>query len=121
MPSQIVYDKPAPGYSRRLRTLLANEEYGPKLVRLPARQQQTILQLINENRGAEARKQLTKLDTERRTKRAMPKLSKTEQRARDYAKLAPPHRTTEWSTYKDQAHISGDSAEFWALYSGLVH
>ena len=54
------------GERRRLRAILSDEEYGPKLVRLSKSDQRTILDLISENKGREARKRILELDERRR-------------------------------------------------------
>lgn len=51
---------------RRLRTLLNNTNYGPKLARLPKTKQAPVLRLVEQNQGLEARKLLDQLDTARR-------------------------------------------------------
>lgn len=114
MPTRLVYQTPNPGYARRLRAFLLNEEYGPKLVRLNRTQQQEVLQLINDNRGREARKRVTELDTERRTG------NRIAARARKYANLTRTERSQEWSETRDWAQAEDASAEFWAIYQGLV-
>lgn len=107
------YDIPSSGYNRRLRSILLNEDYGPKLARLSAGDQQRVLQLINQNKGREARTLITDLDAVRRHRRA------TTRRARQYAALNTVNRTVFWEDYRDQAEAAGDSAEFWALYATL--
>ena len=51
---------------RRLNRILADEDYGPKLVRLNRRDQREVLQLIDANRGREAREAILRLDRQRR-------------------------------------------------------
>lgn len=50
---------------RRLRRILTDEDYGPKLVRLSRADQRTVLDLIDENRGREARSAIDRLDAVR--------------------------------------------------------
>jgi len=58
---------------RRRNTLLADETYGPKLARLNKRDASRIDDLIFQNRGADARAELLRLDRERRAQvRARP-------------------------------------------------
>jgi hypothetical protein len=57
---------PNPAYRRRVNTLLNNEDYGPKLARLGAHDQRTVLELVYQNRGREARSEIVRLDRERR-------------------------------------------------------
>lgn len=117
------YQIPSKGYQQRLRRLLANEDYGPKLVRLPKKQQQEVLQLINTNQGRQARQLILNLDEERRTRqRGRPRRTAKSalERARRYANLKKHQRTEQWGTYKQEAATLGDSSEFWSLYSGLV-
>jgi hypothetical protein len=52
--------------SRRLRRILNDEDYGPKLVRLSTNDQRVVLDLISENRGREARSAIEELDQRRR-------------------------------------------------------
>lgn len=52
---------------KRLRRILLDEDYGPKLVRLNPRDQREILDLISENRGKDARRRITELDEQRRS------------------------------------------------------
>jgi len=105
------YDTPSSGYHRRLRTLLLNEDYGPKLVRLSNSDQQRVLQLVNQNKGREARALVNDLDVTRRRRNS------TARRAKRYANLNTVNRTQFWADYRDQAEEQGDSAEFWALYA----
>ena len=105
------YDAPSSGYNRRLRSILLNEDYGPKLVRLSNADQQRVLQLVNQNKGREARTLITELDTGRRRRNS------TARRAKRYANLNTVNRTLFWNDYKEQADETGDSAEFWALYA----
>lgn len=60
------YETPSKGYAARLRRLLNDEDYGPKLVRLSAADQQQVLQLVNQNKGREARATINRLDEQRR-------------------------------------------------------
>lgn len=52
--------------SRRLQRILADKDYGPKLVRLSPSDQRTVLDLISENQGREARASINELDANRR-------------------------------------------------------
>lgn len=114
MPTRLVYQTPNQGYARRLRTFLSDEEYGPKLVRLNRSQQQEILQLINDNRGRDARRRVVELDEERRSE------NRIAARARKYAKLTKRQRHDEWRDTRDWAEEQDASPEFWAIYQGLV-
>lgn len=53
-------------YRRRLRALLLDEDYGPKLARLNVADTTRVLRLVEANRGVEARKLIITLDEERR-------------------------------------------------------
>lgn len=53
-------------YRRRLRRLLLDEDYGPKLARLNVAETARVLRLIELNRGADARELITQLDKARR-------------------------------------------------------
>lgn len=52
----------------RLRRILNDEHYGPALVRLTKAEQRRVLDLIEQNRGAEARKLIDELDRKRKDK-----------------------------------------------------
>jgi len=67
---------------RRLQSVLDSEEYGPKLVRLNKSDQRTILDLISDNKGKEARARIVELDEQRRSKRR-PSSEKTAQPERE--------------------------------------
>lgn len=51
---------------RRLAYILSNEIYGPKLVRLRGQDERRVLDLIEQNRGDEARREILRLDKLRR-------------------------------------------------------
>ena len=53
---------------RRLHTLLADEDYGPKLARLRGEDERRVLRLIDENRGREARAAIDEADARRRAR-----------------------------------------------------
>jgi hypothetical protein len=60
----------------RLRTILASEEYGPKLARLHGAEERRVLDLIDANRGREARAEIlradaARLERERQRRRAL--------------------------------------------------
>jgi len=52
-------------YRKRLRYILLDEDYGPKLVRLNKTDQQKVLELIYQNQGKTARSEIFRLDAER--------------------------------------------------------
>jgi hypothetical protein len=54
---------------KRLERILSDEEYGPKLARLNRKDEAHVLDLIDRNKGREARKEILRLDTERRERR----------------------------------------------------
>lgn len=54
--------------SRRLNRILRDEDFGPKLVRLNRADQRRILDLIDANRGAQARREIARLDQQRRAR-----------------------------------------------------
>lgn len=101
-------DPKLPMAKRRLARLLADEEYGPKLVRLNRHDERRVLDLIYENRGAEARKAIEELDTGRRKRRTLG------EKARAYARLSPRNRSREWTSVRDF------EAQFWSLYRAAV-
>jgi len=53
-------------YRRRLRRLLLDEDYGPKLARLNVTETARVLRLVELNRGADARELIIQLDKARR-------------------------------------------------------
>lgn len=53
-------------YRRRLRRLLLDEDYGPKLARLNVAETARVLRLVELNRGADARALIIQLDKARR-------------------------------------------------------
>lgn len=53
-------------YERRVRRLLLDEDYGPKLARLNREDTAHVLELVRINQGAQARREILRLDEERR-------------------------------------------------------
>jgi len=98
---------------RRLAALLRDEEYGPKLVRLNRTDERTILDLIDANRGREARNELDRLDWARRTHRT------NRETAASYARLPKAQRKAEWRNIKKRKKDRNE-AEFWKLYKSAV-
>jgi len=75
---------------KRLERILGDEDYGPKLARLNRKDEAYVLDLIDRNKGREARKEILRLDTERRERRrgSVTKLPTIDQlRAKAYARL----------------------------------
>lgn len=97
---------------KRLNALLRDEEYGPKLVRLNRTDERVILDMIYENRGREARKELNRLDENRRAHRTM------RSNANRYAKLPVQKRSQEWRNIKKRT--KNHENEFWRLYRAAV-
>ena len=97
-------------YKRRVRRLLNDEDYGPKLVRLSAQDQQTVLRLVYRNQGREARRAVIELDAARRGRRTVA------ERARRYAALPSADRSAQWRDVRDRAHSDDQDAQFWELY-----
>lgn len=54
---------------KRLERILADEDYGPKLARMNRKNEAYILDLIDRNKGREARKEILRLDEQRRAAR----------------------------------------------------
>lgn len=54
---------------KRLERILGDEDYGPKLARLNRRDEAHVLDLIDRNKGREARKEILRLDEARRERR----------------------------------------------------
>lgn len=101
-----VYATTTPGYTRRLRTILNDPEYGPKLVRLSAADQQRVLARVNQREGREARRLINELDEARRAR------ARTSARARRYAALPEPERTG--------SGRPDEQRDFWAAYDRAV-
>lgn len=99
------YETPSSGYSRRLRSILNDPEYGPKLVRLSAADQQRILRLVDQSQGRQARKLIGELDAARRARNA------TRRRAARYAALPADER---------KAERPDEIREFWNVYDRMV-
>lgn len=91
---------------RRLNALLRDEEYGPKLARLNRADERIILDLIDQNKGREARKRLVELDENRRVKRTV------RDRAKAYSKLSNREKRQQWKKAQPKDH----EREFWKLY-----
>jgi len=75
---------------KRLERILADEDYGPKLARLNRKDEAYVLDLIDRNKGREARKEILRLDTARRERRrgSAPKAPSIDQlRAQAYTRL----------------------------------
>ena len=87
----------------RLRTILMDEDYGPKLARLRGRAEREVLDLIEAGRGKEARQRIAELDEQRRARRA------TRDRARRFALRAPANRT-------GPNRPTDETTEFWEAY-----
>lgn len=101
-------------YKDRVRRILNDETYGPKLVRLNKTDQQTVLQHIYRKDGKSARQAILDLDAARRGKATMAG------RARRYAALPPEQRSEKWRDVRDRAHADGDDARFWDLYKNIL-
>lgn len=92
--------------SRRLNRILRDEDYGPKLVRLNRADQRHILDLIDANRGAQARREIIRLDAERRARNTV------RRRALKFSHLPPEDRTGE--------DRPDETRQFWASYDQIV-
>jgi hypothetical protein len=76
----------------RLIRILTNEDYGPKLARLRGDEERYILRLIDQNKGKEARREILRLDEERRAR----------ERARREATRSPPRTSIRGPTRKER-------------------
>jgi hypothetical protein len=94
-----------------LAALLRDEEYGPKLARLGRADERRILDLVYDNRGREARRELNILDAKRREKRTLGG------KARAYARLSPKDYA-DWRNAMDDANEN--QSMFWSLYKAAV-
>ena len=92
--------------SRRLNRVLRDEDYGPKLVRLNRADQRKILDLIDANRGAQARKEILRLDAERRARNTV------RRRALRYSHVPAEDRRGEGRP--------DETREFWSNYDQIV-
>lgn len=92
--------------SRRLNRILRDEDYGPKLVRLSRADQRTILELISENRGRQARAEILRLDEARRAHNTV------RRRALRYSQLPEEERRGD--------HRPDQTREFWAEYDKIT-
>ena len=92
--------------SRRLARILRDEDYGPKLVRLSRIDQRRILDLIDANRGAQARREILRLDAERRRKATV------RRRALRYYSLPEDERTGDGRP--------DEQRDFWAAYDAIT-
>lgn len=61
-------------YDRRVRTLLLDEDYGPALARLNRADTAHVLSLVHQNRGVEARREIIRLDHERRQRETLARI-----------------------------------------------
>lgn len=61
---------------QRLLRILSNEDYGPKLARLRGEEERYILRLIDQNKGKEARREILRLDEERRARQRAKRAAK---------------------------------------------
>ena len=92
--------------SRRLNRILRDEDYGPKLVRLSRTDQRKILELIDAGRGAQARREILRLDEERRRRKTI------QRRAERYAARPPEERRG--------TEQPDEIREFWAEYDRIT-
>jgi hypothetical protein len=92
--------------SRRLSRILRDEDYGPKLVRLSRADQRRILDLIDANRGAQARREILRLDAERIARQ------RVRRRALQYAALPEDERRGD--------NRPDETREFWSAYDAIT-
>lgn len=92
--------------SRRLTRILRDEDYGPKLVRLNRTDQRHVLDLIDANRGAQARREILRLDEQRRARNLV------RRRALRYSHLPPEERRGDGRP--------DETREFWAAYDSVT-
>lgn len=103
---------------RRLESILNNEEYGPKLVRLNRTDEAYILDLVDRNQGLKARKEILRLDEQRRSNarerrqaRKAPVIDINALRAKAYAKMrrsfnnSHPHRVKRNLSYATSSDL----------------
>lgn len=96
---------------RRLNTILSDENYGPKLARMNRRDERRVLDLIEANRGREARQAIDQLDAHRRKRRTVIA------RARRYASRGASERVQERPEELDWMDGEADiETAFWREY-----
>lgn len=95
---------------RRLKTILDDEEYGPKLARMNKADEAEALRLIWEGRGKEARDFIRKADEQRRTSR----------RIRDRVKRFLRLESAERSQQRREGRLDNEEHLFWAMYDEAV-
>lgn len=109
-----VYTPVDRNYKDRVRRILADETYGPRLARLNQTDQQTVLQLIYHGDSRGARRTILNLDRARLDKRTLAG------RARRYAALPPDRRSATWNDVRDRAHADDQDRQFWELYKNIL-
>lgn len=72
---------------RRLARILSDEDYGPKLARLRGADERRILNLIEQNKGKEARSEILRLDEARRAKRRASSTSRPQKERKAVANI----------------------------------
>lgn len=88
--------RPSRAEQLRLKRILDNEDYGPKLVRLNKSQQRVVLDLISANKGREARTAILKFDEERLTKVRTRRKAKPKVLTEDILPSRPPTPRLFW-------------------------
>lgn len=96
---------------RRLLRILNNEDYGPKLARLRGEDERYILRLIDQNKGKEARREILRLDEERRARER----ARRQERKRKTIRREP----TTGRTRKERERRA--IANILAQFQGLAH
>lgn len=98
---------PLSAEQKRLHRLLLDEEYGPKLVHLNKDAERRVLDLIEQNKGREARRLIIKLDDERKAERRL------RDKVRSFIRKTPIERSRERPV--------DETRRFWQLYDrGIV-
>lgn len=105
-------DSQLPLAQRRLAAILRDESYGPKLVRLNRNDERTVLDLIYENKGKEAREAIIRLDEDRRMHRTV------RANVSRYTGLPKRQRQTQWKDVKKR--VKNHENEFWRLYKAAT-
>ncbi len=99
---------------RRLATILADEDYGPRLARLGRADETRVLKLISDNKGREARKEILELDAKRVGKR------RTLTRVKRFVKLSPADRSRTWAEEMELLTDDEKMEIFWDNYDSLM-
>jgi len=95
---------------KRLKRILDNEDYGPKLARLNRTDERRVLDLIDQNKMPEARKLIIELD------RARKERNNLRARLRRFMDKDADER----SRMRRSGEMDDETRAFWELYDGMM-